>query len=129
MFEAQTITAHDDTATELYSPWMPRGGDYGLFTLEIAALGAAGTSVTLEVEMVHKDSDTPGDGTDIDSLSISRTATGRETVDFGAGEGSPGFGGFEELVRYKFTLTPSASTSGTSWATFRMLSPVWYDAV
>jgi hypothetical protein len=35
--------------------------------------------------------------------------------------------GFKELVRYKFIL--SGGTSGTSWATFRMLSPVWYDKV
>lgn len=126
MFDSQTMQMQGSTPTELLSPWFPRGGDYGLFTLEVSAVGGTGTPA-LTVTMVHKDSDTPGDGTEFTGLSISRTTAGRTTVDFASGAGSPAFGGFEELVRYKFTL--SGGTSGTSWVTFRMLAPVWYDKV
>lgn len=126
MYDAQTIQMQGTTATDIYSPWFPRGGDYGLFTLEVAAIGGAGPP-TLTVAMVQKNSSDPGNGDAITTYSISRTAAGRTTIDFAAG-GSPTFSGFEELVRYKFTLS-GGSANITSWATFRMLAPVWYDKV
>ena len=36
--------------------------------------------------------------------------------------------GVKELVRYKFSVG-NISDVGTVWALFRMLSPVWFDAV
>lgn len=128
MYDAQTIQMQGTTATDIYSPWFPRGGDYGLFTLEVAAIGGAGTP-TLAVALYHKNASDTGNGDLATTLSFSRTATGRTTVDFSNGAGSsPTFGGFEELVRYKFTLS-GGSANITSWATFRMLAPVWYDKV
>lgn len=126
MFDSQTIQMQGTTPTALLSPWFPRGGDYGLFTLEVTAIGGSGTPA-LTVTMVVKDSDTAGEGTEYTGLSISRTAVGRGTVDFAGGAGSPAFAGFLPLVRYKFTL--AGGSSDTSWVTFRMLSPVWYDKV
>jgi len=128
MFDSQTIQMYEDTPTVLLSPWFPRGGDYGLFTLDVTSIGGDGTPA-LTVTMVHKDSDTAGEGTEYTGLSISRSTPGRETVDFESGEGTPAFGGFKQLVRYKYTLSGSGGTAITSWMTFRMLSPIWYDKV
>lgn len=125
MYDAQTLQVQDGGTTVVYSPWFPRGGDYGLFTLEVAAIGGSGTP-KLAIALVQKNAETPGDGTAITSVTFERTAAGRTTVDFANGIGSPGTG-FLELVRYKFTL--NGGTSGTSWVTFRMLAPVWYDKV
>jgi len=134
MFDAQTIQMQGVVSTELYGPWFSRGGDYGQFTLEVAAIKSGGGSgtVTLTAILVHKNSSDPGDGDPAAGGAngqISRTAPGRASVDYANGIGSsPTFGGFEELVRYKYTLSGSGTT-GTSWATFRMLAPVWYDKV
>lgn len=126
MFDSQTITMQGTTSTVLLSPWFPRGGDYGAFTLEVTSLGG---SVTLAVAMLGKNTSDTGDGTQVTTLSFQRTATGRTTVDFANGVGSsPTFPGFKELVRYQFTLSGGAAST-TSWATFRMLPPVWYDKV
>jgi hypothetical protein len=124
MFDSQTIQMQGTTATELYSPWFPRGGDYGLFTLEVTGIAGSGTP-KLKVALVQKNASSPGDGTAITGVTFERTTTGRTTVDFANGAGS--LTGFLELVRYKFTI--QYGTSGTSWATFRMLAPVWYDKV
>jgi hypothetical protein len=39
MFDAQTITndASLGSTTDVYTPWFPRGGDHGIFALEVAA--------------------------------------------------------------------------------------------
>lgn len=126
MFDSQTIQMQGTTSTVLYSPWFPRGGDYGLFTLEVTGLGG---SVTLAVALYSKNTSEAGDpASPVTTLTFQLTTATRTTVDFANGSGSPTFGGFKELVRYKYTLSGGASNS-TSWATFRMLSPVWYDKV
>jgi len=128
MFNAQTIQMQGTTATDVYSPWFPRGGDYGQLTLEVAVIGGAGTP-TLAVALFHKNASETGDGALATTLAFSRTSAGRTSVDFYNGAGaSPTFGGFKELVRYKFTIS-GGSAGITSWATFRMLAPVWYDKV
>jgi hypothetical protein len=126
MLASQTIPTQGDQETILLSPWFPRGGDYGLFTLEVTAIGGTGTP-TLTVTMVVKDSDEAGEGTEYTGLSIARTSVGRTTVDFANGAGSPAFGGFKQMVRYRFKL--SGGSTGTTWVTFRMLAAVWYDKV
>jgi len=124
MFDAQTIQMQGATATELYSPWFPRGGDYGLFTLEVVKMSETGSSLVLSVQMFHKNSDEPGNGLDVGSAftrdGSQVTGSPRVTSDITAG--------FEELVRYKFTLSRTGG-SGTNWAVFRMLAPIWYDKV
>lgn len=136
MFDSQTIQMRGTTSTVLYSPWFPRGGDYGLFTLEVAAIESSeGTgTVTLTAVLLHKNASEAGDGDPAvngTDGNIALSAVNRTTVDYKNGIGSsPTFEGFKELVRYQFTLTRSgSSTTGTSWATFRMLAPVWYDKV
>ena len=129
MFDSQTIQKYGTSPdTVIYSPWFPRGGDYGLFTLEVAAVG--GTSPLLKVALVQKNSSIAGDGTAIGTgtVSFELGSAGRITVDFKAAIGGTSFAGFEELVRYRFTLSGGA-TAVTSWVTFRMLGTTWYDKV
>ena len=124
MFDAQTIQMQGTTSTDLFSPWFSRGGDYGLFTLEVIKMSTTSADLILTVQMVQKNTSVTGNGTNVGS-SFNRNgshiaSTPRITSDITAG--------FEELVRYKFTLS-NASGSGTNWAVFRMLSPMWYDKV
>ena len=129
MFDSQTIQMYGTASVDLYSPWFPRGGDYGLFTLEVMAFG--GTSPTITVTLIQKNTSDPGNGDPVPGniTTLTLSAVDRKTIDFKRGAGStPFFQGFEELVRYKFTLSGGAD-SVTSWMTFRMLPPVWYDAV
>jgi len=131
MYDAQMIqlqgTNSANPSTVLFSPWFPRGGDYGIFTLEVVKMSGTTSAFKLKVEFVHKNTSDPGDGgspiasTDI-TIDGSEGAT-REQKDVTAG--------FKELVRYKYTLTTtdSPATTTTMWATFRMLAPVWYDKV
>lgn len=124
MFDAQSLCMQGSSPTAVYGPWFPRGGDYGLFTLDVAKMSSASSSLILTVALYHKNRDDTGDGTGIAGgmeLNGSQIATNpRTTTNFTTG--------FKELVRYVYSLE-HAGGSGTNWATFRVLSPVWYDAV
>jgi len=133
MFDAQTINLRADgtptPSTSFYSPWFPRGGDYGIFTVEVAKFSDSSSSnLKLSVDLAQKNSATPGSGTDmtLTGFEVAGNATGASLRD-----SKDVTDGFLELVRYKFTLSCSGTpTTGTQfWATFRMLAPVWYDKV
>ncbi len=137
MFDSQTIQIQGTTSTVLFSPWFPRGGDYGIFTVEVTSMGfttGGGVELKLSVAMFTKNTSDPGDPANpaaggVALTDFARTTTGRTSVDFKYNYGtSPAFPGFLELVRYRFTLS-GTSTTNTSWATFRMLPPIWYDNV
>ena len=66
------------------------------------------------MEVYEKNSADAGDGVAATG-SITRTATGTETLEFS---------GCKEFVRFKFTVTGT----GATYALFRMLDDVWYDA-
>ena len=123
MFEAQLLTA--SSSVEVYSPWFPRGGDSARFTLDVIKSHAtSGATITFEVEAWTKNREETGDGADADtSVSIS-SVSGRTTTEWL----STSSVGFKELVRYRFILGNSGK-SGTVWILFRMLPPVWFDAV
>lgn len=124
MFDGQSIQCTDTNATTVLSPWFPRGGDYGLFTLEVAKMSSTSANLSLSVQMLHKDSSDTGDGTAVGSP---WTITG-SAADSAPRSTSNITAGFKELVRYKITLQLSTG-SGVNWTIFRMLPPVWYDAV
>lgn len=129
MIDAQTLvtTGAGTSSVTLFSPWFPRGGDYATFTAEVAAI--AGTGAKLTVRAFHKNADETGDGTDVDTTTkIELTAAStppRQSATWPVQESSTQKG-FEQLVRYQFKLE---ATSGTAYATFRMLSPIWFDNV
>ena len=124
MFDAQALITSN--SIEIFSPWMPRGGDLARFTLDAISFGQTGGGVAeLSVRAFTKNTQDTGDGADADtSVSIVRTTEGRTTAEWASTAST----GFKELVRYKFTLTNNSDV-GTVWALFRMLTPVWFDAV
>ncbi|HHK42335.1 MAG TPA: hypothetical protein ENJ50_07950 [Planctomycetaceae bacterium] len=114
MFEAQLLYG---TST-VYSPWFPRSGDYFIGTLDVISLDGA----TLTLEVFTKNQEDSGDGVNADtSVSIRASAAGRASAEWGPDDS----GGIKELVRYKMT----ASGTDTQWVLFRILDPVWFDAV
>lgn len=118
MFDAQVLgTTSGGNAVSVYSPWMRREGDYLIATLDAIAITFGSILGSLEVRVYHKNTDDPDDGT---------VLTGSISVD-SVGRSSEEFGPLKEMVRYRFTV--SATTFQQEWAMFRMLSPVWFDAV
>lgn len=120
MFDAQTIFG----GTTVYSPWFPRGGDYLRATVEAIKLTAAG----LEVRVFTKKQEDTTSGADVDSSASGKIATtGTTAGQIITHEWGPDTGnGINELVRYEFKNTASSSSD---WILFRMLPPVWFDAV
>ncbi len=120
MFEGQILFK----GCTIYSPWFPRQGDSVRLTLEVAAISGA----TIRVDLVTKNTEDPGDGLLADQtggggeVKISVSATGRTNPEWRAG----GNIGLKELCRYKFTVT---GTNNYDWVLFRMLPPVWFDAL
>ncbi len=91
-------------------------------TLELVAVSGA----TIVVELFTKNSEDSGDGQNADSSgtpqSITASSAGRTTAEWLAA----GTISLLELVRYRFRVTGS---NAFDWALFRMLAPVWFDAV
>ena len=119
MFDAQLLIADGGgSEVQVFGPWMTREGDDARLTLEIVDI-YAGETTTLRVEVYQKNTEDTGDGTPYAGTSISATATGVAA--------SVEWTGVKELVRYKFTYT--GGLEGDGWVLFRMLDPVWFDAV
>ena len=123
MFDAQLLQCVSGT-TEVYSPWMPRGGDAMLVTLDVIEVG--GTSPQIEVRVWTKKSEDSGNGVNSETTTttqkIQRSDAGRTTLEWSVEENANV--DLLDLVRYKFTVT------GTdAFVLFRMLPPVWFDAV
>ena len=113
MFDAQLlIRPAEDLA--IFSPWFPRGGDTGAFTLEVVAISGA----TITVSVFTKSSETVGDGSNANAgVSLSLTAVNRDTDVW--------TGTLNELVRYRYVVSGETG----DWVLFRMLPPVWSDSV
>ncbi len=114
MFHGQLLI---QSTTKVFSPWFPRQGDDFKPTVEVIDIKR--TSGHFKVHVFTKSSETTGNGSDADAtLFLSLTSTGTDSKIWQ--------GKVNELVRYQFDL--SAMASG-DWVLFRMLDPVWYDAV
>jgi hypothetical protein len=117
VFEAQyIITKSKQPGITIYSPWFPRRGDRIRYTIDI--VDAIGAQIT--VKLFHKDTEDAGDGTDTTSAIGPTSTIGRSGVEFTRG--------LLELVRYQFVVT-SDETNVPGYICFRMLPPVWFDAV
>jgi len=85
----------------------------------VSIVGAGG----LTVRLFSKNKGDTGNGTEVDaSTSISLSSSGRSTAEWGPSTGT----GIKQLVRYKFT---ASSVFGKESALFRMIYPLWFDAV
>jgi len=114
MFHGQLLI---QSTTRVFSPWFPRQGDDFKPTVEVIDIKR--TAGDFKVHVFTKSSETTGNGTNADAtLSLSLQAAGTDSAIWQ--------GKVNELVRYQFDL----STMGSGdWVLFRMLDPVWYDAV
>jgi hypothetical protein len=110
------------TGSTVYSDWFPRCGDYLIATLELIRANSA----KIDVAVLTKNYEDTGPGTIVSAgITIVLSSPGRAY-----NEWSPSTGiGLKELVRYRFTCTVQSGFGATSSALFRMLSPVWFDAV
>jgi hypothetical protein len=117
MFEAQyLITDDEDVGIVVDSPWFPRQGDKIRYTLDLVqAVGA-----TIQVGILHKNSEDTGDGGAAVSTITATSTLGRTGQEFATG--------LKELVRYQFTVKATGSPL-PGYVLFRMLPPVWFDAV
>jgi hypothetical protein len=129
MYDAQTMLVQGNGNTSFYGPWFPRGGNYGIFSLEVVALGVDGTP-NLRVTLMEKNASDAGNGQDVSGVTFERASVGIASTDYSFDVEASGFQGFEELIRYRYELViTGGSGSATNWVTFRMLSPSWYDKV
>lgn len=120
MFQAQLLMS--SAGSVVYSPWFPRQSDNLRAQLEVVAVGS---SATLKVSVLTKNSEETGDGTVISEVGgdlDSGMGVGRHWAEFGPSSSPTGL---KELARYKFD--PGTTSSG--WVLFRMLSPVWFDSM
>ena len=117
MFEAQYLFSSATAGDAVFSPWIPRGGDHCKLTVDLVQVNGA----KLAIELQTKNSETAGDTGSPMASQSALSAAGVQTT-FASTAASL------ELVRYKFTCT--ANENGTmGYVLFRMLSPVWFDAV
>ena len=122
MFEAQLLIAKSGSDVLIYSGWSSRQGDYMRATVEVVGISSA--NCTLQTTLYSKDSEETTDGAVVDAaVVITQTATGRSTEEWGPSTGT----GLNELVRYRFKVTQSGGA--LEWVLFRVLPPVWFDAV
>lgn len=109
-----------EPGTEAFSPWFERQGDYVRATVDIVALGAEGSLV---VSLITKNRKDTGNGIEVDAEAVlSASVPGRSGREWGPSTGY----GLMELVRYKFS---TGEQRDDAWILFRMLFPVWFDAV
>ena len=86
---------------------------------------STGVDPKLTVKVFTKTSDEAGDGDDSStSTALEATATGQADQEWVAESLTPGL---EDLCRYKFTFAKNDGNS--DFVLFRMLAPVWFDAV
>ena len=104
----------------VFSPWTPRRADRVRATLDVIAI--SGPQIT--VDLFTKNTRGTGNGNIVDAgTSIVASTTGRVTQAWGPTTGI----GLRELVRYRFTIGPTAGLRTN--VVFRMLPPVWYNSV
>lgn len=110
MFQGQILFS----GTSVYSPWMPRGGDYMLASGQLLAKSG---SNNLVVTVFTKNQEDTGNGSNADAgVSITLTTAGTIV------KGTWGPSVLKEMVRYKFSAEGS-----TDWFLFRMLDATWTD--
>ena len=115
MFVAQYLhhTGDKDSSFSIYGPWMPRSADIIRFILDLIQVQNA----KLTVELFDRTLEGTGDGTATGAAISGVTALQLHQADFA---------GCKEMVRFKFTITLTAT--GTGFVAFRMLNSVWFNS-
>lgn len=108
-----------------YSPWFPRGGNAGVFQLDLMEVVDMST-VQFAIETKNTEDDDKDALTSFASVTISSFSSlpARTKLVAGASlDSTTTDSGFRELVRYRYTLDSSSSDGG--FIHFRMLNPAW----
>ena len=117
MFEGQYLHQNGE-GFSVYSPWFPKGGANAQFTLDL--IQAKDTEIGVEVFTKNTEDTGEAPGTAAASLAATNS---EDQHQFGTTSAN-----LKELVRYKFTASPKSGAS-PGFVLFRMLAPVWFDAV
>lgn len=121
MIELETLATYDPLAGggiyQVFSPWIPRGGDNARFTFEVAAISNA----KLTVYVYHKNAEETGNGAvaAITNFSFVNT-TGIDTKEWL---------GLKELVRFLLIVECDDEQSEVGWVSFRFLNCVWFEGL
>jgi hypothetical protein len=119
MFDAQLLVA-DAANFDVYGPWIPREGDNALFSVDVQELSLTGAA-QFQVQLETKGHEDAGNGSAISPLQfqIAITSAGQDTQLVS--------GQLQDMVRYRFIFNDDAAAG--DWVLFRMLPPIWFDAV
>ena len=110
------------SGSEVFSPWIERGGDGLIVNAECLAVSGA----TIKIEVFTRTESDSGPGSNADSAATPTNIT-LSSVRRSQAEWVSSFGesvSLYQLVRYKYTVT---GTNAYDWILFRMLMPVWFD--
>jgi hypothetical protein len=106
----------------VFTPWFPRQGDVVRVTAECVVVSGA----TLTIRLFGKNSDDPGDGTDLDSgTTIALSTPGQVSAEW-KNPSPPTLGVVKQLVRFKLSV---AGSNATDWILYRILPACWFDAL
>lgn len=109
------------TNVGIQGDWIPRQADnIILFAEEIDISNTSGT-VTLTIQLYHKNTDEVGDGTSVGSPIVLDGSSPKFK--------STQVEGLKELVRVAVLAVGDADASYVfGWIHYRILSPIWYDS-
>lgn len=111
------------TTAEVFSPWFPRQADVLRVTAECVAV--SGARLTVRLYSKNENATTNFDGADVDALTaLTLSSEGRSAAEWVSP--SPPRTGVKQLLRFGFAVSGSSSTD---WIRFRILGPVWFDAL
>lgn len=120
MFNAQQLTAKGAGSTPVvYSPWMPRGGDNIIFSLDLVDKSSDPLQMTVRA-LTKNTEQLPADEV---PLTTQIVTTGTSSDVFTVQQD----GEVKEQIRFEFKL--SGTIVAGDWALFRMLQPIWFDSV
>ena len=106
------IVALDDSTFDYYTPWFPKGGDNGIFTMELRADTLSTDPLVVTVLTKNREDE----GSEVASVG---TFTQLQDVFY-----QVSCTGLKELVRFKLTGTGGDAGEGVI---LRFLRPTWYD--
>jgi len=97
-----------------YSPWLPRGGDKGVFLCELLA---ESTNATLDLAIQHKNTDEADSAATTAASFTQITSVGVATKEV--------TGGLKELWRIQFAVDSSGGEFFDQWVLFDLMTPSW----
>jgi hypothetical protein len=108
------IVALDTSAQTYFTPWMPKGADNGVFTMEKTLDTITGTAVAVRVFTKYREDEGSSPG------SAAGTFAALESTNFLEANCAS----LKDLVRFEIKFTAASAGQGV---VYRFLPPTWYD--